>query len=231
MIKETVQSLSPGNKVQLFQVAYSGKPTLYFTKRGASGTGEVKFDGITYTQIDLEADGFKWDGQGTFPQPKLSVSNVSGLLTPLLVQNEYYVGAVVTVITTFEKYLDGASEADPTQTFPIEIYTIEQPTDINHAFSEWRLSSIIDQTGSKLPGRVMLRDVCNLKYRRLVNGVLTNFPGECPYNGVSYYNENDVATTAANDKCSHRESGCSLRYGAKKKKPFGAFPGISRRNG
>lgn len=231
-IAERSQLASPGNLVQLFQVDATilGAPSpLYFVKRGANGTGEVVFDGITYEQIDLEATGFKWDGQGAFPRPKLTVSNVGGVLTPLLVQYEYLVGASICVITTFDVYLDGGAEADPNEMYPPEYYTVDQPTDVNNVFVEWSLGSIIDQTGLMIPARVMLRDVCNFKYRIWNGSSFTYFVKECPYTGTNYFDETDTVTTAANDKCSHRVTGCEARFGVNKRLPFGAFPGITRR--
>lgn len=225
-VDERGQSLSPGNLVMLFKLELTGITPLYFVKRSVAG--DCSFGGVEYTQLDIAVSGFKWDGQGSFPTPKLSVSNVAGLLTPVLLANDYLVGARVTVITTYEEFLDGMPNADPEEMYPPEIYTIEQPTEINKTFVEWRLSSIIDQTGTKVPARTMLRDVCNLKYRVPDgSGDFMNFVGECPYVGTAYFNEKDVATTAALDKCSHRESGCVKRFG--RKVPMSAFPGISRK--
>ena len=231
-IESRSQSSAPGNLVQLFQVDMTPcgiAETLFFVKRGAVTTGEVVFDGVTYTQIDIEAKGFRWDGSGTFPRPTLSVSTVSGLLTPYLVKYDFLIGATVTVITTFDVFLDGAAEADPAEHYPAEIYTVEQMTNANAVYVSWVLSSIIDQTGQMLPGRVMMPDICPFKYRERVSGSFQYYNGECPYDGTDYFDENDNSTTAANDRCSHRVSGCEARYGSKKALPFGGFPGISKR--
>lgn len=228
-VEERGQSLNPGNVVVLLQIEYEGVTPLYFVKRGENNTGNCSYDGIEYTQLDIEVSGFKWDGQGTFPQPKLSVSNVAGILTPLLLQYEYLVGATVTVITTYEEFLDGQPGADPDQHYPPEIYTIEQPTQVNKVFVEWRLSSAIEATNLKVPARKMLREICNFKYR-VPDGVggFKTFVGECPYAGSNYFDENDNPTTAGNDKCSHRQTGCTARFG--KFLPMGAFPGMSRKH-
>lgn len=233
-IAERSQSMSPGDIVTLFSVDLTifgiGTP-LRFVKRGYRDGSPVLFGGVEYEQIDIEADGFKWDGNGTFPSPKLKISNVSGLLTPFIVNNDELIGATVTVLTTYVAYLDGQPEADPDMYYPPEIYTVEQVTEMNKVYVEWRLSSIIDQADFKIPARVMMRDVCGFKYRVWNGSGFTLFTGECPYNGASYFDENGNPTTAANDKCSHRVvSGCEKRFGVKKVLPFGAFPGISRRH-
>lgn len=113
-IETRSQSASPGNLVvlEIDMTPLGLVDTLNFVKRGANGTGTVSFGGVVYEQIDVVASGFKWDGNGTFPTPKLSVSVVNGILTPFLVQYDFLVGATVTVIT-YDVYLDGGAEADP----------------------------------------------------------------------------------------------------------------------
>lgn len=232
VIEETMQKPEPGELVTLFHLDLTpcgSSDQLYFVKRGNYGTGECVFDGVTYTQLDIEAKGFKWDGSGTFARPTLAVSTVSGILTPYLVQYGFLIGAKLTATTTFSRYLDGGVDADPTETFPPEEYRIKQLLQANSVFASWSLATVIDETNAMLPGRVMLRDVCPFKYRVRKGSTWVYFTGECPYNGTSYFDENDNATTISNDVCSRRLSGCEARFGDKQPLPFGGFPGISSR--
>lgn len=231
-IQTEVQSLETDNLVTLFQLdttKIGGSEPFYFTKRMREDN-YISFGGIPYAAIDCNASGFLWDGQGAFPTPTLQISNVGNLLTALVVDLGDLRGATVTRIRTFEQFLDDGSNPDPGQMFPPDYYQIEQKTKHNKVFIEWQLSSILDQTGRMLPGRPMLRDLCSHTYRifNSQTGTFDYSNASCPYTGAACFSEIDKSTSAVNDSCSRRLTGCKLRFGERGQLPTRAFPGIAR---
>jgi lambda family phage minor tail protein L len=232
-IQSESQKLSPDNIVILYQLdttMIGGTDIFSFTKASRPGGPSIFFDGVEYLPIDINASGFGYDGGGAFPSPKLQVSNVAGLLTNIIITLRDLIGAKLTRIRTFEQYLDDGATPDPTQIFPLDIFTVEQKTAHNKVYIEWRLSSIIEQTDRLLPGRVILRDNCPFNYRQwdAVGGAFDYTNVICPYAGTNYFTENNVPTTAANDKCGKTLKSCSLRFGSTNEIKFGGFPGVAR---
>lgn len=227
------QKLSTGNLVTLYQVdttMIGGSDIFYFTKASRPGGPSIFFDGIEYVPIDINASGFGYDGGGSFPSPRLQVSNVAGALTSIIITLRDLIGAKFTRIRTFEQYLDDGATPDPTQMFPVDIFTVEQKTVHNKVFIEWRLSSVVEQTDRELPGRLILRDYCPFNYRQwnAVAGAFDYTNVICPYVGTNYFTEDNVATTAPNDKCQKTLTACALRFGSKNEIKFGGFPGVAR---
>lgn len=231
-ISEEVQKLETDNIVTLFQLdttPIGGSSVFNFTKKMREDS-YISFGGVQFAAIDISYDGFLWDGRGGFPKPTIQVSNVANLLTALIVEFKDLCGAKVTRIRTFEQFLDDGSNPDPEATFPLDIYQIEQKTQHNRVFVEWQLSSILDQTGRQLPGRIILRDVCTHTYRiyNPATGTFDYSNASCPYTGSKSFNENDQATTAPFDKCSKRLTGCKLRFGERGELKTRAFPGVAK---
>ena len=230
-VESQVQKQNPGNIVSLFTLSTSnlgGSTTFNFTAMSRETTSVV-FNGVTYTPIDIEAEGFEWDGKGAFPKPKLRVSNVAGLVSAAIVGENDLIGATLTRIKTFEEFLDDGANPDPNAKFPTEIYTIEQKLVQNKVYVEWQLSSSLDQADRKLPGRITLRDRCTQTYR-VYDGVSNfNYTNvSCPYVGTNYFDTSGDVTTIDKDSCGRRLKDCKLRFGDFAELPTYAFPGIAR---
>ena len=224
------QSLATDELVELYQVDLSklGGGVLYLSPQ-TNGTTAIAFDGNTYTPIAIEASGFEITGNSSLPTPTMKVQSTASLQAAMNTYNDF-IGGKVTRIRTFKQFLDGESNADPTQHFPIDVFYIERKTLSNKNEIEWELSAILDQMGVKLPRRKILKDICTARYR-YYNGtafVYTSVKdGGCPYNGSSYFDvEGNTVTDPADDKCGKRMSECERRYGTNGKLPFFGFPGV-----
>jgi hypothetical protein len=75
-------------------------------------------------------------------------------------------GATLTRLRTFRRFLDGEPDADPTAHFEPDIWRLERKTRQDAVLVEWELASVLEQEGRRLPGRQMLRDLCSHSYRR-----------------------------------------------------------------
>lgn len=232
-VKAEVQKLSPGDRVTLFELDTTNIGGAYifrFTNSGRIGAGAIAWNGQSYIGLNYTASGFSQDGKGAFATPRIKVANGNGLFGSASIGD--ITGAKLTRIRTFEKFTDGGSNPDTSQVMPIDVYYVEQKIMETDTEVEWSFSSLLDQTGRKLPGRLVLRDVCPFKYR-VYKPATDTFDyrfATCPYTGTNYFNEKGIATTKANDACSHRiDSGCKKRFGNRGTLPFGGFPGVQRR--
>lgn len=193
--------------------------------------GEVIFQGNTYVPFDMIADGFELDGKGSSPTPKIKFSLTNPLLTGYINAFEDLIGATITRIKTYKKFLDTEPTANPSAHFPLEIYRVERKASENRIQVEFELSSVMDQRGAELPGRTITTFYCPWRYRFYKSGAFVYAVGDhaCPYVGSSYFDtDNNVVADPALDRCNKAESGCRKRFGDNAVLPFGGFPGASR---
>ena len=227
MIESDLQSLSPGALIELFELDTTaiGDPTVYRFHAGVNGLeNNVVFGGRAYTRFPVEASGFDLSGQGTIPRPKLAVANVTGLIGALARSLDDFIGAKLTRLRTFAKYLDAVNfpdginpTADPNQIIDREIWYVDRKSAENKIFVEFELAAAFDVSGVFLPRRQVIQNVCAWKYRG----------PDCGYTGTTYFDRNDQpAATLALDQCGKRLSSCKLRFGPFSPLPFGAFPAV-----
>lgn len=132
-------------------------PIYRFTNTPGTG-GTVSFGGNTYICLPIKTEGWDLSANGAPPRPTLTVSNVSKTLLADVIALGDLVGAKLTRIQTYAKYLDGGSSPDSTKFIGPEIYTVEQKTGHNNTAIQWQMSSLIDRLGMKLPRRQVLKD-------------------------------------------------------------------------
>ena len=107
-----LQKINPSNIVELFQLQLDttihGANTTYYFHNGVSENNNTNlvFNNIEYTRMPIEASGFEFNGK-QLPRPKLTVSNILGTFTTLLLTlPQGLEGAKVTRIRTLERYID-----------------------------------------------------------------------------------------------------------------------------
>jgi lambda family phage minor tail protein L len=219
----TVQSISGATVTLAFPLGFV--PTAEM-KWGLFAQRAVKFGGVTYQALPIQATGFEWNGQGKLPRPKLRIANISGLVGGLLIAFGDLLGATLTRTRTMAKFLDGAASADATAYFEPDVFRVDRLGGRNKRYVEFELATAIDQLGLRLPGRVMLRNACSFTYRKRVGGSWV--PGTCPYAGAGMFKLDGTPTLIhAEDACDHHMTGCLLRYGVKTPLPIAAFPGLA----
>jgi lambda family phage minor tail protein L len=229
-----LQAVAPSSIIELFEIqlvqAIHGATTTYRFHPGTNAftdNGSIKFGGLLYTAFPLEVDGLEYSGNGQLPRPKLRASNVLGTITSILLNlPQGLEGAKFTRIRTLARYLDAANfptgnaNADPTATFPAEIYYIDRKSAETRDFVEFELCAAFDLIGVRAPKRQCISNICQWVYRS----------AECSYTGTGYYAENDTATSQAQDVCGKKLSSCKVRFGATAQLPFGSFPAVGTFN-
>lgn len=226
-ISTIVQSLSPGQMVHLYSLDTTtlGGAVYNFTS-GPSSTGIIRFAGVDYYPVDLEATGFEWDGKGALPQPKIKVSNAAHFMGAATITLKDLVGATLTRTRTYAQFLDGQPGADPTAIHPTDVYRVNRKANYNKIFIEWELASVLDQEGRKLPGRQIIKHNCTHIYR-FWNGTTFDYTkATCPYTGTPNFDISDNPISGgANDVCGKLLSSCRARFGLTSELPFRGFPG------
>lgn len=225
-IRADIQSLAASAIIEVFELdatLLGATAKLYFHAGTNALAASVVWQGVSYVPMPIEATGFEWSGRGQMPRPRLRVANVDGLFGALAAQYASLLGAKITRRKTLAKFLDAVNfpgsvnpTADPTQSYPDEIYFVDRKATENPVFLEFELASALDLPGIMLPRRQFIANTCAWRYRG----------AECGYAGTTMYDSTDAVTTiAANDACGKRLSSCKARFGAYAVLPFGGFPG------
>lgn len=218
-----VQKLSPGTKVDLYEVDASvhGLGLLRYHS-GVNGLGNnIVWQGQTYIRYPIEISGLEKSASGTIPRPRVMMSNVGGTMAALLRQYGYFLGCKFTRKRTLSKYLDAVNfpgnvnpTADPNSYFTDEIYYIDRIASETPEALELELAAAWDVAGKKLPKRQVIANVCPSLYRG----------PECGYTGGAVAKIDDTATSdPLLDVCGKRVASCKLRFGATAELPYGGF--------
>lgn len=229
-IKTDIQKLDVGSELvdlYILDATSLGGTTYYFTPMTEGGSNVV-FGGVTYVALPVEFTGMEITGDGRLPRPKMRVANVN--LTFVAFINSYRdgIGAKVSRIRTFKKYIDSQPGADSSAQFPKDIFYIEQKTIQNKYLIEWELVSPVD-IGEKTIPRNQVLPYCQHRYRIYTDGALSYTYATCPYTGSNYYNGSGVVTTIDLDVCGKKLSDCELRYPADNDQlPFKGFPVVGQ---
>ena len=236
---------NPSAIIELFQVRLSaelhGSNDIYYFHAGTNdlGDADIVFAGQAYARIPVKAEGFEYTNTGTLPRPTLTISNLGGSMTSLLLLANQTTagndlgGAEVRRIRTLKKYLDSTNfsidnpTADPNARFPDERWFIDRKASETRDAITFELASKFDLAGQKIPRRQIIANVCQWQYKGDgCNYVPGNEAGK-EVNGVTYhrFNANDDPVTNDNDDvCGKRVSSCECRFGKKVDLPFGSFP-------
>ena len=225
---EELAKINPSAIIELFELRLDstlhGSSDVYRFHAGANADvdGNIVFNSQSYTRIAIKADGFEYSNTGTLPRPTLSISNLDGTMTTLLLlvnattAGNDLGGAEVRRIRTLKKYLDGESAADPNARWPEERWFVDRKASESRDQVTFELASKFDLAGQKIPKRQVIANVCQWKYRS----------SECSYTGTDYYDVNgNEVSTEAEDVCGKRVASCKLRFGENAELPFGSFPG------
>lgn len=145
------------------------------------GLTSIIWNGEEYLAAPVAAEGFETSSKGTLPIPKMSIStNDDGIpflaiLKDKIRQLDDLVGAKVTRIRTFAKYLDATNfvdnnipenfAPDPYVEFPRDVYYIDRKASENKYGITFELASLLDVEGLQLPRGIVTTDTCRFNYR------------------------------------------------------------------
>jgi lambda family phage minor tail protein L len=224
-IQSEIQKLEPSAIIELFvldTIDLGG--TIYYFHSGTNEvTQNITWQGLEYVRFPIQVTGFQFTGAGQIPRPKVQVSNFMSSITTLLQDYDDLLGAKFTRKRTLKKFLDAVNfdggvnpTADPTASFPDDVYYIDRKASESRLGVEFELSASFDLMGVQLPRRQIVQNVCPWVYRG----------AECGYNGSNYFTTSDAPTAdSTKDVCGKRLTSCKLRFVGAQNLPFGGFPG------
>ena len=233
-VSEVVQFADPGAVVELFTLDYSSltrdeKDVLRFTNYVEDG-GAIGFGDETYFPAPIELDGLQWSSSGQIPRPTLRVGNLNQALTSIVLDpnTRDLLGAKVTRVLTFERFLDSGAEPDGDKFIENDSFVINRKVSFNPINLEFELAARMDQQGTKLPRRNMYRTFCTHVYRifNSSTGVCNYTKATCPYTDVLFFKRNGQSTSdPAEDDCGKDPRHCLARFGTDDL-PGQFFPGM-----
>jgi len=180
-----LQKLNPSARIELFVLELveglhyatgnpSSVPTTFRFHAGSNmnTNQEIIWQGNTYQKLPMSFEGAEFSGKGQIPRPTLTVSNVLGTITSILLTvnqtttGNDLTGATVTRIRTLAKFLDAVNFAggvnpygtpDPNAEFPQEIYSIDRKASETRDAVSFELAAPIDLAGVRAPKRQCTR--------------------------------------------------------------------------
>jgi lambda family phage minor tail protein L len=190
----------------------------------------ITWGGQDYVPLPISAQGFEMTSKGTLPTPTIGVSNLYGAGNTLLDTFNGLLGAEVTRIVTLRRFLDDGTTPDPNAFITQEVFVVAQKVSHDPLQVSFKLASRMDQEGTQVPRRQILRDVCQHAYRFWdTNLGAFNYAGAtCPYTGSAFYDPLDTPTDPTHDQCSRSMNGCTLRFGRWAALPARFFPGVGK---
>lgn len=228
-ITQAVQRLNPGAKVRLFDLdcrPITGGGTgdiLHF--HGYPDAGVITWQGVDFSPVPIETDGFEKTGDQQ-PMPKVRIGNIGGAISTLCYQYQDLVNAELWVHDTYEQFLDGHSDADPTQEHPPELWIVSRKSADVGDYVEFELANPMDSGRVQLPRRQIVADVCSwITLGEQAPGSRSGYRGpSCGYTGgpVMDINDNPTSDPAADD-CSGTLRACKARFGTGELS-YGSFP-------
>ncbi|MAL46000.1 phage minor tail protein L [Hyphomonas sp.] len=138
-----LQSLTNKSIIELYSITLvsalhgSTNVTRFHSGVGMNSNADIIWQGNTYTRFPVIAEGFEYIGRGTLPRPTLTVSNVLGTITALMLtanettpQNDLQ-GAKLIRHRTMAQFLDAANFA-PATTTVTSTSTVVNPSDVEN---------------------------------------------------------------------------------------------------
>jgi len=229
-IKKDTENLRPGSLIELYTIDLSpiGISTTYNFTTGSIDGDLVRMNGISYSALPVEVEGFEYNSEGKLPRPLLRITNIKNSLLGAVILNNDLVGSIFIRRRTFMKYLDGFPTADPNAQFPIDIFYFNRKTKQNKFLIEFELISSLDVENIYLPKKQCLES-CTHRYRVYIDGEFDYVDVTCPYTAAVYFNDSGATTVKPEeDNCGRRLNDCKLRFGIVAPLPYEGFPNIAK---
>jgi lambda family phage minor tail protein L len=202
----------------------------YFTSATDFDTPIVR-GGQVYAPLPMDASGFEMTTKGALPQPNITISNIFGAGNLLLDSYNGLVGAELTRFTTLRRFLDDGATPDAHAYITLDKFVVAQKTSHNAVAIIFKLAARMDQQGTQLPRRQIMRDVCSHTYRFFnpATGDWDYSQASCPYSGGLMFDSLDRLTgDPFQDNCSRTMNGCVARFTIHNVLPARFFPGVGK---
>lgn len=230
MYLKDVAQATPTEFIELFQIDLTlpsnGEEGIhYFTNSVNTDGSAIAFNSIDYVPIPCKFSGIETSSSGPLPTPTFTIGNINSIFSPLMISYDNCLGASITRLKTFRKYLDGESDASTSAILYSDVWKINRVAMHNNQQIQFELSSAFDLQNIKIPARSVTVN-CSHIYRKFDSDTEEFIAGTCPYSGVLYFDANGNPTGQSGDDCGKKVRDCSLRFGQNNVLPMQAFPAV-----
>lgn len=162
-----------------------GLDTIFYFCNGTNTNFQpVTYGGIQYVPFPIQVTEFDVDGKSSLPRPRLTLSNINGFVSSLLLQNNQLVGALITRTRVFARFLDASNwtiqpnwvTPDPTAHYEPETFYVNRKLAENNQIVSFELASVLDVQNVKLPRRQILANTCAWRYRDAASCTYFDYP-------------------------------------------------------
>ena len=199
-IQSEASSLSPSTLITLFEIDIStiARDTGVITSGDLANSDSIwifrfhnnafllnksiYWQGKEYIAAPIQAEGFEINSAETTPTPRLKITtNSQGVESLALLKRKIFemgelVGAKVTRIRTFLKYLDRQNfpsssiapigfSPDSNAEFPRDVFYVDRKSNEDKFSIEYTLATLMDVEGVMLPLRMVTSNTCTFMYR------------------------------------------------------------------
>ena len=190
-------SLEPTAIVELYTIYPNFKKrsdVVFNVHNGSLFGGDIVWQGVNYSPLPMEIEGFEVEANGRLSRPKLRISNKDLYLSDLLSKWDDFINGKVYRKRTFLKFIDDENfdggnpfgEADPTAELTNQVFLVSQKTQENRAYVELELTTPLDLDNSQINSRRIMAKFCYWKYRG--NGCGYEGPPLQKGDGLPFYN-------------------------------------------
>lgn len=192
-------SFTPSQLVSLFTLDGTniGLSVIYRFYAGSSEMiRPIVFNGEEYLPFPVESDGFEMDGKGSLPRPRISLSNINGFVSRIVLQNENVIGAAFTRKRVYARFLDAVNfrggvnpygTPDPEGGFEPETFYVNRKISETQQSISFELAAQIELENVTLPRRTIYAQVCPFRFRD---------PLTCGYAGAPLTDSNNKTFVA-----------------------------------
>ena len=171
-----LQSLTPSSLIELYELelnpALQGTNFKYFFHAGCNELNQsIIWQNISYDKYPIKAEGFDFSGSGQLPRPTLTISNLFGFVSGLIIDTNKVTrkndlaGAKFIRRRTLASSLDNANFANGVNPFgtpnsnelPQEIFFIDRKMQENRAVVSFECVSSLELQGVRAPKRIVTR--------------------------------------------------------------------------
>ncbi len=179
---------SPTALIELWELNGTaiGMNTIYhFVDGSTSSYQPIVFNGVQYAPMPIKVEKMEVDGKSSLPRPTLTVANINGFVSNLLLSNGSTLdGATVTRTRVRARFIDAVNfqgtnvptwnSPDPTATLAPEPFMINRRVTENREIVAWELASPLEMNNARLPRQQIIANSCSYHYRQV---------GTCNYSG------------------------------------------------
>ncbi|NVM35092.1 MAG: phage minor tail protein L [Candidatus Lokiarchaeota archaeon] len=175
-IARELLSLEPTAVVELYSIYpdyQKRKDVVFNVHNGSLFGGDIFWQGVKYSPLPIEIEGFEAESNGRLSRPTFRVSNKDLYVSDLLSKWDDFINARIVRKRTFVKFIDDENfdggnpfgEEDPTAELTNQVFVVSQKKQENKVFVELELTTPLDLDNSQINSRRILAKFCYWKYR------------------------------------------------------------------